>query len=345
MPMLISDKEEFVFIHNPKAAGTSIRTFFMPHEDRNDYYWGHLYSTVKSRVIDKAHLAMKDFISCFDDAELLDKYFVFGFVRNPYDKVYSAYMTHRKIKNETLGFNDFIKQKIDDCSVRYDWGMVHFCPQHYFFYDDNKIKADFIGRVENIERDFIHACKMINLCIDRPLQFLNAGEYANAVETRNINWPKYILEYTQQSLDVVNQVYDRDFVFFGYDKIHKMGDINEFFEVCHDRVIENELHYIKGSDQYYKTLISQIIPEIKNEKNFTEALLGVDMKISEYKNENNKLHKRNELLVSELKEVNSEIEKKNNALFLLQEELKKIKSSNSWAVTRSLRICRKLMGF
>ena len=61
--MIIGDIHEFIFIHIPKCAGTSVRSALFQHETRNNYYWYH-HQIPGARdedpkpLIDKAHMPL-----------------------------------------------------------------------------------------------------------------------------------------------------------------------------------------------------------------------------------------------------------------------------------------------
>ena len=66
------DKYKCIFIHVPKVAGTSIeRSIF----ETNKWLIGHVKASDYIRI----------------DKNKFESYFSFGFVRNPYDRVVSAY--------------------------------------------------------------------------------------------------------------------------------------------------------------------------------------------------------------------------------------------------------------
>lgn len=66
------DKYKCIFIHVPKVAGSSIERV--------------IYQTDKWLV---GHVKASDYMKF--DKDKFDSYFSFGFVRNPYDRVVSAY--------------------------------------------------------------------------------------------------------------------------------------------------------------------------------------------------------------------------------------------------------------
>lgn len=223
--MIISDKKKFVFIHNPKTAGTSLREALKEYHDRDSSYWHHLEDIYLDRVIDKAHITMRDFVY-MPDYSSIDEYFSFGFVRNPYDRFYSAFQFYKKQYDVSIGFNDFSKT-LNDISIRYDWRLIHFCPQYAFFYYGNKCKIDFIGRFENIKTDVLLVSSIIGVDID-----------IGKSNVSDNNKPIYIDNYNESTIRIVNKLYEKDFALFHYQKIIPNGT-NNYIENHKDSVYES----------------------------------------------------------------------------------------------------------
>ena len=89
--MFISQSHNFVFIHVPKTAGSTIHVHF------KDYYG--LVGVQRADPAPNAHhMTAKEMISKHPECK---EYFKFAFVRNPYDRLLSAYseftqMEHRR---------------------------------------------------------------------------------------------------------------------------------------------------------------------------------------------------------------------------------------------------------
>ena len=106
--MFINRKWKFVFVHNPKSAGTSIRNSF------NNEGYGILTRT-KLFPHNPASVVHQ---SCGD--KTWNEYFKFGFVRNPYDRCVSFYFFHRSDQySHRIGkqeaqkpFDVWLKQKL-----------------------------------------------------------------------------------------------------------------------------------------------------------------------------------------------------------------------------------------
>ena len=131
------------FLHIPKCGGTSIRRSLI----NKIKYCGH----VKASSIDGK---------------------VFTFIRNPIARFISAYnyikdgnaglsksAYGRKILpaiHETSDINEFVQLFVDNILIQQH---KHFLPMLHFIDRD----IDFIGKIENMNEDFIKLCNIINL--------------------------------------------------------------------------------------------------------------------------------------------------------------------------------------
>ena len=157
-------EKKCVFFHIPKTAGISISNSLF-----GDIKWGH-----KSVNFYKLYYGEKVFNSLYK----------FCFVRNPYDRLFSAYAFLKEggINNQDLefsnsylqeytSFDEFVLKGLDKEEIM-NW--VHFKPQYTFVCDENdNIVMDFIGKMENLKADFNTVCKHLN--IESELKQLNKG--------------------------------------------------------------------------------------------------------------------------------------------------------------------------
>ncbi len=155
-------KKKCVFFHIPKTAGISISNSLF-----GDIKWGH-----RSVNFYKSHYGEKVFNSLYK----------FCFVRNPYDRLFSAYTFLKEggVNNQDLefsnsyleefaSFDEFVLKGLEKEEIM-NW--VHFKPQYTFVCDENdNIVMDFIGKMENLKADFNTVCKHLN--IESELQKLN----------------------------------------------------------------------------------------------------------------------------------------------------------------------------
>ena len=206
--MVYSDSLKFVFLHNPKSAGTSIRKALEPYDDSNGRYWHCTYSHQHARLVDQAHICASELA----EYGLLDKvssYFTFGFVRDPYTRFLSAWDEHRfqhRLSDQT-DINEWIHTHLTPANIRYDWRYIHFCPQHFFFYSGRKSVADFIGRFEHLDDSWFAIQKLLGCSIPLGAANIKGGTAARSLDSLSVD-----------SIRLINELYDRDFSLFGYPK-------------------------------------------------------------------------------------------------------------------------------
>jgi len=160
----LSDSKKFLFIHIPKAAGTSIRQVLEPC-GVTDYL-------SYSKGIEKYIMARKKFpphLTYVAAADLLtvdlNRFYKFTFVRNPWDRFVSMYEYYRKDTKHAMhqrcmscSFGDFI----DDVTAR----RASFDTRNQIDYIVPPARLgplDFIGKVENIGNDFSNICRALGI--------------------------------------------------------------------------------------------------------------------------------------------------------------------------------------
>ena len=213
--MIISHRKKFIFIHNYKVAGTSISNALMPHAKNTksvrlnkliDKYTSYKsYKYYKGRNTHITALELKTLIG-----RKFDGYYKFGFVRNPYTWQISHYTFGRKNpKHPTHRL--FCSFKNFDEYMIWRVNNVHKLQKDFFYDQNGNNLMDYIGKLENINRDIQHVQRAIGLKLE--LKKLNVT-----------NSDKLIVEelISTQSIDLINELYDEDFKTFGYHKIqHK----------------------------------------------------------------------------------------------------------------------------
>ena len=137
--------------------------------------------------------------------EEFERYFKFGFVRNPWDRAVSLYNRKEgvQLKNE-ISFIDFIKwhnYSTDTC--------IHPTQKKYqldFFTDSaGKVIVDFIGKLENLQEDFEIICDKIGI----PHQQL-----PHVNKTKHKHYTEY---YDDETKQIVAERYANDIEYFNYE--------------------------------------------------------------------------------------------------------------------------------
>ncbi len=187
------DRLKCIFVHVPKAAGVSVAQAL----------FGGLGG---------GHHTVDDYRCAYSAAEF-ESYFKFTFVRNPWDRVLSAYSFLQRggfdaadssWAREKLGrfssFEAFVRGWLTEANI---WTELHFFPQYYFITIGGRVAVDFVGRVETIERDFGTVTSRLGL--DATLPHLNRSGERNYRE-----W------YSEKLAHIVADVYRTDIDLLGY---------------------------------------------------------------------------------------------------------------------------------
>ena len=205
--MIINVEKNFIFIHIPKNAGTE-----MTRNIGKVYKKNIILQQVDPKTgIDKMHLYL-DVIHKYVNPNLFENAIKFCIIRNPYEKLYSAW-NYLRNRYQFSNVNDFIKYKINK---EFIYGLeliprdarVHYRPQHTFIYDiEGNKKVDYIIRYENLNNDIKSLNKKYNYIIP---EYGDIAKYA-------IN--KYFRYFNSESVQKINELYELDFKLFGYEMI------------------------------------------------------------------------------------------------------------------------------
>ena len=182
------------FIHIPRTGGTSIVSTIV-----NEKGIKVLYHNIKS-----PNFKLPSNICTDNDT-------AFAFVRNPYERLASSYFylrnggVNQEDKNDAnifelnrLNFNDFINKKLKLAAA----SQIHFLPQNHYLKNVPNLK---VFKFENIDKDFKEFCELVKIGY-RPLPKKNSS----------IKNPLYVNAYTGANLDIINKVYETDFIEYDY---------------------------------------------------------------------------------------------------------------------------------
>jgi len=210
--MLLSHAPAFIFLHVDKAAGSSIQVALAQYAEprrnsrpRRKLVWlgslnriAHLYRALEF----PEHVTANTIRKCLP-ANVYSAAFKFAFVRNPYDRLVSLYAflrntvrhrDHRRVMR-MKGFEEFIH-----------WEIRRNKMSQYSYVTDAKgnLIVDFVGRYEQLHRDFAIVCSRLGLMAQLPL--VNVSGH-----------PDYRTYYTPQTRALVGRSCAYDLELFGYD--------------------------------------------------------------------------------------------------------------------------------
>jgi len=188
-------KNNCIFIHIPKAAGTSI-----------------LHALAGSTEhVQRDHCSAFNFRSA--DIKRFKESYKFAFVRDPIDRLQSVHRyllsggngTNNKrlsdlISTEFASFEDFVFKYLDPMRLHTE---VLFRPQFSFLCNEYyEVLVDFVGRYEQINKDYEVIKSQLNLSGDLPKSNISKG-----------------LSETKLDVNVrtrIRELYAKDFEIFGY---------------------------------------------------------------------------------------------------------------------------------
>jgi len=215
---IISRKHRLIYIFIPKVACSSLKKSLFPLFDLENNLDPHAVRFPKIPVWEI--IPQKE-------------HFTFAFVRNPWDRLVSCYKD--KIRyyypSNDKRVNGVYKQFLKLYGNRFyaemtftDFAMVvcgipdsvsdlHFRSQHCSLVHNGKLLPNFIGRFENLEKDFHEICRINGLSLELPHMFGNTAR-----EKLGKAWVKtdYRSYYTRELEEMVGKRYSRDIDLFGY---------------------------------------------------------------------------------------------------------------------------------
>lgn len=188
-----------IFIRIPKSAGRS------------------LSKTIYGCLVG-SHTKLRDYQLIFSESEL-EKAFKFTIVRNPWDRLVSAYFFLKEggVCNQDKMFADKYLSNVNDFEdfvVNYlrkeeIISFTHFIPQFDFLLVQEKLDIDFIGYFENLEEDYNHIKSKFG--IDEDVLLMKK----NITKSRKIK--SYHEYYNEKTKKIVAEIYAKDIELFGYD--------------------------------------------------------------------------------------------------------------------------------
>ena len=205
--MVINNSFRFVFVHVPKAAGTSMRSA-LKRLDGDET--SAIAPRTKHETLYQVRAAWPDRVGAASDA--LDDYFVFGFVRNPWERMVSLYhyLVERRPRKEIDGVDSFA-HFLRLVGEEEPWvvGLHSMRVQVDFFrpQSDSQPHADFVGHLEHLHEDFDWLCQRLELPDSLVLEQLNRSSNSDR---------DYREFYTPALVDIVAGRFANDVETFGY---------------------------------------------------------------------------------------------------------------------------------
>ncbi|MGH7970661.1 MAG: sulfotransferase family protein [Limisphaerales bacterium] len=212
---MISHRYQCLFIEVPKTGSSSIRALLgpspRPHRSlwQTKYdlenYWTY-YSGTGNRILASLYLLLPERTRQRIASNIFNTYFKFGFVRNPWDRVVSLYERREGLQlREKMSFTEFahwIQLSSSTC--------IHPLPHRnqldWFVDPHGNVCADFIGRFENLAKDWAIIGARLGIRLPLP--------HANCNPRRTRHYTEY---YTPTTRQIIADRFRVDIEFFGYE--------------------------------------------------------------------------------------------------------------------------------
>jgi hypothetical protein len=186
--------KKIIFVHIPKTAGISVA------------------KAIFGDVSLEGHRSIMFYKNLFN--EDFSEYFTFSVVRNPWDRLYSAFKflekgginihdrnAYEQYLEEYKDFEDFVTNGLNKKMI---YEIMHFIPQSEFICSkDGKIDVNYIARFENLKDDISKLSEKIN----------NPIELDHHNSNRKVSYKEI---YTSDMIKKVEEIYKMDIINFNY---------------------------------------------------------------------------------------------------------------------------------
>jgi hypothetical protein len=210
--MIVSDEKKFVFIHNYKVAGTSIRSALNKYETPKIGRSKIINRKVAKKIdrgLKKAGIerfSYESHLEAKEAKEILkedwEKYFTFGFVRNPWSWQVSLYSY--MLQTEGHYQHDLIKS-MGSFEEYVEWRVEKEkrLQSEFFCNSDGNVIVDFVGRMETLSSDFEKVCKKV-------------GVKERIPHKRSSKHRDYRNYYNERTKKMIKNSFEKDIEKFGY---------------------------------------------------------------------------------------------------------------------------------
>lgn len=223
---IINNSFNFVFVHIPKAAGTSITSVLSKYTNYCDLEIGGTNFGEKLQPIYRKRFGIGKHSTAREIRNLMgtvswSRFFTFSFVRNPFSRSLSTYHFLRRWEGPNAEFHERMRafNSFEQYVMSGIWEESNgpdeiFRQQVHWLRSDNEPKnqlVDFVGRVENIQTDLLKILKAIGLSKETleldSIPILNRSEEESRSSV-----------YTPEVVERIVDRYKLDFDVFGYSR-------------------------------------------------------------------------------------------------------------------------------
>ncbi len=234
--MIICHNKKFIFIHVPKAAGSSIKNYlkgFLKFDDVNCQVAGADINVRSAKAggapayleymrtehgVHKHSTANE--IRAGLGNEYFDGFFSFAFVRNPYARAYSAFRFtlkwDEKLRPESARYQEIKDMSFEQwlqSSYVANYKMMQTKQQSHWLPNQNVVS--YIGRTETFDDCMFEILHRIS---GNPKKSANSVEILRSVRNNQSTQIDEWKNMSGEAIDLIYKLYRKDFENFGYSQ-------------------------------------------------------------------------------------------------------------------------------
>ena len=224
--MIVSRKRRFVFLHNPKVAGTSFRSEIAQYDDFGRMFWGEEVDPYLNVMVDLAHLRAWELPCVVPDLFFdLANYRTLVFVRNPMRRFLSSCFqyfgkyrgdlrfVHQDVATQRAMIIDLMRNKLTSPNVIADFQLVYFSLQRWYVFLGNRRIANHILPIFSEDQD-----------LDAAYDILEVPRRASRRHNRS-SPERYDALMCDEFVDFVNRFYAADYAMLSeFDHLQPLLD-------------------------------------------------------------------------------------------------------------------------
>ena len=219
----INHDKKALFIHIPKTGGSYIAEILQKHYGFKNYYLQRpdhkTFCLEKDSSVDKHENKIHGTLMYYKTSQQLNKimgmddykwssYYIFSFIRNPYDRIISGWNYCNKYN---IPFDNYLNINLNS----YDYWHVLMSQSRHLINNNGKINVNFIGKFENMENDLKTVLNNIGIYNVNHNHFKKNSK-------KHDNYKKY---YDKYILEKVNFIIREDLDNFDYTRFDDIKDL------------------------------------------------------------------------------------------------------------------------